>query len=54
MTKSNIHVCLFATVPCLVPEKMFTDARKNNGKWTGSWFASYFSVKSTDVFCSVY
>ena len=32
--------------------KMFTDAFKHNGKWTGSWLW-LFIVKSTDIFCSV-
>ena len=35
MTKSN--TCLFATVPCLVPEKCLRAPVKNNGEWTGSW-----------------
>ena len=47
MTKSNI--CLFATVLCL---KMFTGARKKR-EMDWQLVATYFTVKSTDIFCSV-
>ena len=50
MTKNN--TCLFATVLCLIPEK-FTGARKEKREMDWQLVASYFIVKSTDIFCSV-
>ena len=46
MTKSN--TCLFATVLCLIL-KMFLKKREMDWQLV----ASYFTVTSTDIFCSV-
>ena len=51
MTKSN--TCLFATVLCLIPENVFgRPLKKNKKKREMDWqlVASYFTVKSTDIF----
>ena len=56
MTKSN--TCLFATVLCLIPENVYgrsskkktTTKKKREMDW--QLVASYFTVKSADIFCS--
>ena len=40
----------FATILCLIPENVYGRLYKKNGKWTGKLVASYFTVKSTDIF----
>ena len=49
MTKSN--TCLFATVLCLVPENVYGRRKKREMGWQQA--ATYFTIKSTDIFCSV-
>ena len=51
MTKSN--TCLFATVLCLVPENFLRAPVKITGNVLAAGVASYFTVKSTDIFCNV-
>ena len=50
MTKSNTY--LFAAVLCLIPENVYgRPLKKREMDW--QLVASYFTVKSTDIFCSV-
>ena len=50
-TKQNKTIMSFATVLCLVPE-MFTGAYKKKREMDWQLVASYFTVKSTDIFSS--
>ena len=52
-TKSN--TCLFAKVLCLIPENVYGRPLKKAKKREMDWrlVANYFTIKSTDIFCSV-
>ena len=49
MTKSN--ACPFASVLCLIPENVYGHPLKMEMDW--QLVASNFTVKSSDIFCSV-